>query len=113
MVKRLAIEGYVRPTLRRGRIDGRCQCNSKRRMGAGNPVEDLPGGSILELDVEYHRFDFAVTQPGHGVVDPGRSEYRVVACPERLFEGVADHWVIFSNKDPHKTVVSRTRPTGK
>jgi hypothetical protein len=113
VVEGLAVKGYVRPTLRRGRIDGRCQGNSKRRMGTGNPIEDLPGSSILELDVEDRNFDLAVAKPAHGVIDADGPEYGVVASLESFLKGVANNRVVFSDEDPHKTVVRVFRPPGK
>jgi hypothetical protein len=76
-------------------------------MGAGNPVEHLPGGSVPELDVEDRDLDLAVAQPPYGVIHTLRPKDCVVASPEGLLKGITNHRVIFGNKNAHNTVVRR------
>jgi hypothetical protein len=79
-------------------------------VGAGDPIEDLPGGSVPELDIEDRDLDLAVAQPTYGVIHPLRPKYRVVACPEGLLKGFANHRVIFGNENAHRTVVPPQHP---
>ncbi len=103
----------MRPALGRGRIDGGDQRHPERRVRAGNPVEDLPDGSIFELDVEDRDFDLSVAQPAHGVVDTLCPKDRVVASSEDFFKGISNDRVVFGNKNPHLMVVRAFRAPDK
>jgi hypothetical protein len=113
MIEGFAIHGHVRPALGCGRIDGGDQRNPKRRVRAGNPIENLPDGPIFELDVEDRDFDLSVAQPAYGVVDPLRPKYRVVAGSEDFFKGIANHRIVFGDKNAHPMVLRVFRSPDK
>ncbi len=67
MIQRLPKHRHMSPALG-GRDIHRChQRNTKWRVGAWDPIKDVPGGAIRQLDVEDYDLDLTVPQTANGV----------------------------------------------